>query len=297
MIIEKINKASRILRNTIIELFQHPIIINASLSINKDGEVYHFNWGDDINSFFLKEISYSPVILYHECLLTKILKKDNYVVIGSTIDMLVNNQSIVWGAGLMNEHPINLITPKKIYAVRGPKTREVLLEHGIECPEVYGDPALLIPLYYKPLYKTKKFKLGIIPHYTEISFIPKHLSNNKEVNIINVNGYSNWLEFIEKINECEYIISSSLHGLIISEGYGIPNQWIEFKEAPRRSRFKYDDFYASIKKENSPLIVDENSTLESLLASCQSWKSGEIDLQPLFKACPFKLKLPLNEKQ
>lgn len=48
----KINKILRMIRNSFIEFLQRPIVVNASLSIDKTGEVYHSNWGDDINSFF-----------------------------------------------------------------------------------------------------------------------------------------------------------------------------------------------------------------------------------------------------
>ena len=292
MIKSKLNKLIRIIKNCIIEITQQPIIINASLSIDTNGEVYHSNWGDDINSFFLKEISTRPIILYHECFLTKILKKENYVVIGSTIDMLVNQQSVIWGAGLMNEQPQRIVKPKKICAVRGPKTRDVLVMHGITCPPIYGDPALLLPLYYHPK-SLKKYKIGIIPHYTEKEFIPKQILNNKDIHYIKIQGYLSWLDFVEEIYACEYIISSSLHGLIIAEAYKIPNIWIEFKDAPQRSQFKYNDFYASIGKIVSPYIINKDTNLEALLEALQNWSPGYINIEPLVKSCPFKLSLTI----
>lgn len=292
----KINKIIRLIRNLITELIKKPVIINASLSIDSHGEVYHSNWGDDINSFFLKEISKRPIILYHECLLTKILKKENYVVIGSTIDMLVNSQSIIWGAGLMNEYPKKLVKPQRICAVRGPKTREILLTHGIQCPPIYGDPALLLPLYYRPKSR-KKYRIGIIPHYTEKDFIPEQISTNSNIHYIKIQGYLNWLDFIEEVYACEYIISSSLHGLIIAEAYKIPSKWIEFKDAPQRSRFKYHDFYASINKKAQPYIIDETTTIESLLKSLHDWVPGHLNIEPLIKSCPFELNLSINFKE
>ena len=171
----KINKILRMIRNSFIEFLQRPVVVNASLSIDKTGEVYHSNWGDDINSFFLEAISLRPVVLYHECILAKLFKRDNYVVIGSTIDMLVNRQSIVWGAGLIQENPCNLVMPRKICAVRGPKTREVLLKHGIECPAIYGDPACCC-LSIIDLVHEKSISWAL-SHYTELSLLPEHLLN------------------------------------------------------------------------------------------------------------------------
>ena len=289
----KINKILRMIRNSFIEFLQRPVVVNASLSIDKTGEVYHSNWGDDINSFFLEAISLRPVVLYHECILAKLFKRDNYVVIGSTIDMLVNRQSIVWGAGLIQENPCHLVMPRKICAVRGPKTREVLLKHGIECPAIYGDPALLLPIYYRPRTR-KKYKLGIIPHYTELSLLPEHLLNSEDVYVIRIQGYQHWLGFVEELNACEYIVSSSLHGLILAEAYDIPNCWMELECAQQRSRFKYDDFYASIGKQIvSPFVMNKEMTVQQLIEQCQQWSPGTIDLQPLLNACPFELKITL----
>lgn len=291
----KIKKGLRILRNFFIEFFQDPIIVNASLSIKNNKEIYHSNWGDDINFFFIKEISAKKIILYHECLLTKIAKRKNYIIIGSTIEMLTNNQSIIWGAGLMNENPPKIVKPQNICAVRGPKTREILLKNGIECPAIYGDPALLLPLFYQPS-KEKKYKIGIIPHYVDISFIPPHILHNPNVHLIKVKEYSNWLDFIKEINSCEYVISSSLHGLIVSEAYNIPNRWIEIQNKNKRSHFKYDDFYASIGKQTTPYIIKSDTTIKSLLEECQKWHSGIINLTPLLEACPFKLKQLIKDK-
>ena len=87
------------------------------------------------------------------------------MIIGSILDRGTKS-SIIWGAGLISEDSEPIEIPKKIYAVRGPKTREKLLKSGIDCPEIYGDPALLLPKIYNPKIE-KKYELGVIPHYID----------------------------------------------------------------------------------------------------------------------------------
>ena len=94
-------------------------------------------------------------------------------MIGSIIESLANKESIIWGSGAMyGGEKVLYEKPKKVLAVRGPLTRKYLLSQGVDCPEVYGDPALLLPKIYNPLIE-KKYKLGVIPH--NIDFENEHL--------------------------------------------------------------------------------------------------------------------------
>lgn len=42
-------KIFRILKNAFIELFDHPIVVNACTYFRRYGENIYCNWGDDIN--------------------------------------------------------------------------------------------------------------------------------------------------------------------------------------------------------------------------------------------------------
>ena len=54
-----------------------------------------------------------------------------------------------------------------IRAVRGPETRRILMKMGYDCPEIYGDPAVLLPLIYSPKQeKTEPYV--VIPHYSKL---------------------------------------------------------------------------------------------------------------------------------
>lgn len=56
-----------------------------------------------------------------------------------------------------------------VRAVRGPLTREFLLKKGIACPEIYGDPTLLFPLYFPEFKKAAKSSrdYSIVPHFSD----------------------------------------------------------------------------------------------------------------------------------
>ena len=59
-------------------------------------------------------------------------------------------------------------------AVRGPLSRKVILNYGHKCPEVYGDPAILMPLIFNPQCN-KTHELLVIPQFiSEVEFRKKH---------------------------------------------------------------------------------------------------------------------------
>lgn len=277
------------IRNLFLELFDDALIINAYICYGKRGNILHSNWGDDINYFFIKEIVDLRCIPFSEAPIARLCHRKNYVIIGSVIDKILTSESIVWGAGLITSKPRTFVKPQKICAVRGPKTREVLLSLGIDCPAVYGDPALLLPFYYQPQYK-KKYRLGLIPHYSDMDVFVNLYSNNPDVHIIKVRGYKEWRFFIDEISSCEYIASTSLHGLIVAEAYGVPNIWLRKTSGELADTFKFEDFYASIKKYPFNLEYNSNLSIDEIIEACQKWTSGDIKLDSLIESCPFNLK-------
>ncbi|MFW5879210.1 MAG: polysaccharide pyruvyl transferase family protein [bacterium] len=247
------------------------------------------NWGDDVNFVIVEKLSGKKVIPYKFSL----FKKTNYLVIGSVIQWYSNSRSIIWGAGFLYETN-NIKKPKKVLAVRGPLTRQCLLNNGINCPEIYGDPALLFPRIYQPAIKNK-FDLGIIQHYSENRSIqlPLHISSDR-IKYINIANYGRWEDFIDRIVSCKAVISSSLHGLIVSEAYEIPNIWTVFtdSEISADKKFKYIDFYMSVNKNiNSPFVYNSIVANKNLVQFVQdNWQKPEINLDILINSCPFKFK-------
>ncbi len=238
------------------------------------------NFGDAINPYLIEKISKKQVVW-------TVPKKsliENYLCIGSIIHKASKN-SIIWGSGFIGENTLRN-RPKKVCAVRGPKSRNEFLKKGIDCPEVYGDPALLLPMFYKPKTK-KKYLLGIIPHYVDKgSEWLATLKNIESIKIIDVEQ-KDYLHFIDDICECETVASSSLHGLIVADAYNIPSIWIQFSDKIIGNNFKFYDYFESVGRINeTPINITADTKIEEILKSKKSYKI-KIDLNLLLEACPF----------
>lgn len=244
------------------------------------------NFGDALNVPLVEFLSGKKVLYSKFINEEKIEKFAKYAVIGSVIQSVKNN-TIIWGAGFIKEdiekHPKN----PSIQAVRGPKTRKLFLERGINCPEIYGDPALLLPYIYKPFVE-KKYKYGLIPHIVDkdSSWILKN-SQRKDVLLIDLEVGQDYNKVVDELLSCEFIFTSSLHGLIIAYAYGIPYRHIRISDKIIGGNFKFDDFHLSVNKTvRDPYHINENSELLDIELEADS-EPGSIDLDALINSCPF----------
>jgi pyruvyltransferase len=167
-----------------------------------------------------------------------------------SIMRLCDENTIVYGSGIRD---IDQYIKKGIIKfVRGPLTRKRLIEIGCYCPQKYGDPGLLLPLYYNPIIP-KKYKIGIIPHYIHYDKIEKMYKNVEGVKVINLIN-TNIELVIDDILSCEKTISSSLHGLIVSDAYSIPNVWVKFDNKIKGDDTKFYDYFLSVNRLNINFI-------------------------------------------
>lgn len=252
------------------------------------------NWGDDINAFFFQTVSDKQFVFMPFD--RTLLKVKRYLLIGSIIGYGNLKNTMIYGSGIKNPKIRLIGKPKKVYSVRGPRTRDILLAHQIDCPENYGDPALLLPLFYHPTVP-KKYKYGFVANeatdtQSVINCVEKLNIAQGEYLIIDMTNYKNWTDIIDEILSCENIISESLHGLIVAESYKIPNCWVEFIGHKDFWPFKYLDFYESIEKYGceSVKIYQNDEQMDKRVAQClQNWKPATIDYQQLLSYCPLNL--------
>jgi pyruvyltransferase len=265
---------------------------NAEARLYRDSlKVIHYqmrNWGDSINPIFSSFLTTKRIVSvdidafnrypssYHGVM---------YLGIGSIIHHARKNV-VIWGSGLqeaftLKERPLN------ICAVRGPMTRDVLLQQGLECPEIYGDPALLLPQFYKPSDNKKKYKLGIVSHIKDLRspFFDKY-KDDQGVKFISMRSHG--LGLIDEIVQCEAIASTSLHGLVVADAYQIPALWIKVSNNIPGHDFKFYDYHASIGAGQAPaLVVNGKQPISELVGRCQS-RPLNVDLDALLSCCPYR---------
>ena len=200
------------------------------------------NYGDLLGKYLIEKISNRVVVFKHTKKTHIFDSKKVLVTIGSILSN-VNKRCVVWGSGIISKK--DTVGNATFLAVRGPQTRRFLLDKGYSVPEIYGDPALLLPDYYFPVIE-KKFDYGIIPHYTDFKLIKDQFNGISGVKIIDLMTLS--IEHTtDEILSCKKIISSSLHGVILAHAYGIPAVWQKFSNNLYGDDIKFQDYFESVK--------------------------------------------------
>ena len=244
------------------------------------------NFGDSINPLFVKALSGKDIIYVNPI---KASMKHTFAI-GSIIEHC-SVKSTIWGSGFISETSLLKHIPYEVRAVRGPKSRKRFLDLGVKCPEVYGDPALLLPKIYNPKI-SKKYKLGFIPHHSDKAniWLQENILNNDEYIIIDLQKENVW-EVIDDILSCEGIVSSSLHGIITADAYSIPSVWIQFSDKVIGKGFKFLDYFESVgRKDLLPLCIDENTSIDDIKNLFYEYKIN-IDLEKLLNAAPFEINI------
>ncbi|WP_352903165.1 polysaccharide pyruvyl transferase family protein [Mesorhizobium sp. M0833] len=218
--------------------------------------------------------------------------------IGSVLGS-ANWQSYIWGAGSIDGSPPRFrLDPRKIRAVRGVLTRDMLSNCGYPMDSVLlGDPAWLLPRYYKKRSSINgaAYRVGIVPHFSDMErFVDKSLVPSQDCTVIDVGLDPE--SFVDKVLSCDFIVSSSLHGLIIADAYDVPNAWVKFSNKLLGDEFKFRDYYSTTDCPKEPAYrVAMQSDLTGLLSSISSiatTKQFKRNADDLLDAFPSEMKVP-----
>ena len=239
------------------------------------------NWGDALNPYLVERIAgRGPRFEQAEFTL-------KYQMIGSILQR-ADSSTIVWGSGLISADAIFSKTPKSILAVRGAKTLDRVTAHlNGDLEPAIGDPALLLPRYYVPECPgNKEYRLGIIPHLTDRTnpWI-RECSSTGGVLLIDIEQPIE--SFVNQVNSCEAILSSSLHGLICADAYEIPRARLVLNDEIVGKDFKFEDHQSCLDRSAPPpLRPSRGQAPAEFLAACETYEM-RCDLDRLLALCPF----------
>ena len=184
--------------------------------------------------------------------------------------------AVVWGTGV-NGKKMDLseytATRLDLRAVRGPLTRDFLLERGFQVPEVYGDPALLLPELHPELKQEDRTRdLTVVMNFNDrgVAAGPHVLNPRKPV----------W-QCLRTIASSRLVVGSSLHGIVVAESLGIPARAVA---SATESEFKYADYYRGTGRSTYRIAPTVDEAVAMGGESPPEW-----DAAPLIEAFPADL--------
>jgi len=234
----------------------------------------HYNVGD-----YLSKVVFDFLLEYKGIESYKCKNTVRISFIGSVIQFL-GSKTVVYGSGFLFRWAAPRFAEKKVVldirAVRGPLTKQLLEELGYSVPNVFGDPAILLPMFYKPTKKNVLNKYIVIPHVSKI----EEYSNCSYICLSTLT--TDWKKFIDTICSSEIVISSSLHGIIIAEAYGVPAIFLDDTE--NNDQLKYEDYYISTGRPNFKKVqsIEEAFNVEpESIPNFEEMRKGLLDAFPV----------------
>jgi pyruvyltransferase len=248
-----------------------------------DGERIRLNWwdkvpnlGDAISPLIVAHLSGRPVVRAGDRVRGKLIG------VGSILNR-ARDGDVVWGSGLISADARPRGRRILVKAVRGPRTAAQLRGLGIECPGVFGDPGCLLPrLFPRPPGRAPRYALGVIPHHRDMELV-----SLRDPAVSTLDILSSPEQFLAALWDCERVVSSSLHGIIFAEAYGIPAAWLVVSDRVLGEGHKFADYYEGTGREcPRPLSMDQ-------LATERDWTAPAPGIaEQLATAFPFPSKAP-----
>jgi len=215
------------------------------------------NFGDAIGPDVVKELLRShfdcPLVDMDVRGLGRGKGKPCFVSVGSVFHMIKPGDT-VWATGVNNIHGATVQPATPIYAVRGPLTKRYLGKLFNQSSVAYGDPGFLVP-YLFPEFENAGTQTPpqqslprhcLVPHYHDLPSV-KIIQRGLNVSLNIITPRDDWQVVVHKLaTQCDYVASSSLHGLILADSLGLPVMWWQSdksKVAKSEGLFKYLDYF------------------------------------------------------
>lgn len=204
----------------------------------------------------------------------------------------------------------------RVHATRGPVSRAILGEENAVGPAVFGDPVWALPRFYNPTLE-KKWELGVIVHLSDLTdraldtlprdsyeryHIPAEFEGSvRIINTLTPISAQGLRDKLDEILSCKRLVSTSLHGMVFAESYGIPCLYFSPRGQPEGLIERkldpddgYDlritDLYQGVGRSAIPVYVQRRNRPTNwahLIWSIDlAWRPIEFDVDPLIDALP-----------
>jgi len=212
-------------------------------------------------------------------------------VVGSILEWGIR---YVWGPGFISSTKKLAKETEKVFALRGPNSYKMAKSSPYAASQsvspVYGDPGLFMSWYYQPHNQTKSYSLCLIPHYSETRASPlvDILSQWEGVHQIDMK-MDPIFHIMDDIVKCEFVLSSSLHGIIFADSYGIPNAHMNLTMRVTGGNYKFDDYFEAVNRTRATLkLINRTSVkMEEVKAIMDNnRRPAKINILPLWEAAP-----------
>lgn len=184
--------------------------------------------------------------------------------VGSILGWIKRNNVDIWGSGLMKPLSDQEVQERRrlsgvrVHAVRGTLTQEFVADRlGWSVPDVFGDPALLLPSLYTPTVLERR-PIAVVPHGIHRAQFSDVVDD--EVRVVDVRA--DFRDVVDQIASSSRVISTSLHGVIVAQAFGVPWVWLHVPAKPLMGdRFKFEDFFSCLERGQVAEVSADLSTV------------------------------------
>lgn len=216
------------------------------------------NFGDLLTPHLLREVGIVPVLTPPG--------EAALVGVGSLVQHLPGGVSgTLWGTGLVEGRRIDLSGATTL-ALRGELTRDRL---GSPPVDALGDPGLLLCRTVRR--PGASYDVGVVSHYAHaddpwlaglVEDHPDHAST-----VLPIDVAQSPAAVARQVASCRVIVSTSLHGVITADSFGVPAVWVHMSTPLYGGDFTFHD-HETVVRPRRPRGVDacEISSLAELAA-------------------------------
>lgn len=217
---------------------------------------------------------------------------------------MVKSGDHIWGTGVAYDGTVqkrckkardpNMVKNVTVYSSRGPLSAGQVQKHcspnmdaESKAIESAGDAGFLVPFIFPELRvkkATDEKKRCVIPHKRDEGNSAWHKDQELPTEVLNVG--IGWVNMTLRMQSCDEIISSSLHGIILSEALGIASRRLRLSKEP--GDFKFSDFYMSFRGEEPETAKSMETALNGALPPL-SYNEREAYAKQVLKTFPLHL--------